>query len=110
MRCGKVGERAYLTICPNGDDVDTNEHEPEDEAQGPAWEVVCPILQDQLQSHQVRGGGNGVIEPIIPRQCETKGIIDESSTGVEISPVTDATPWAKEVPTQHMCKNCQRQE
>ncbi|KAI6763843.1 hypothetical protein HG530_007632 [Fusarium avenaceum] len=55
-----------LTVGSHRDDVDADEHDPENETQRPSWEVVGPVLEDELQSDKVRGCGDSVVEPVIP--------------------------------------------
>lgn len=46
-----------------------DEEEPEEDADDPR--MPCrPELDDKLGSGKIRGHGHGVVEPIIPRQCE----------------------------------------
>lgn len=70
---------SYFAVRSDGNDVDGNQNHPENQAERPPWEVICPVLQDQLQSNQVCGGGDGIIEPVVPGQGETKSIVDKAS-------------------------------
>ena len=68
---------AYFTVYSDSYNVGQNEQDPKDQTQAPAREPCRPVLQDQLQGHQIRGHGYGIVEPIIPSQGEPKGIIDK---------------------------------
>lgn len=68
-----------LTVGSHRDDVDADEHDPENETQRPSWEVVGPVLEDKLQSDEVRGCGDSVVEPVIPCKSKSKSIINEAT-------------------------------
>lgn len=87
----KVEEKeiTYLAINSHSNDVRRDQQHPEDQAQRPTGEIVRPILQDQLQCHQVRGHGHRIIGPVVPSQGETERIINEPTS---TSPFTVSQP------------------
>lgn len=76
-----------LAICSDGDDVGSNQGEPEDETERPAGKVVRPVLQDELQGDQIRSSRDGIVEPVVPRQSKAKRIIDETTTGLSATSI-----------------------
>jgi hypothetical protein len=76
MQKRKMG--SYFAIRRHGSDVDANQDYPEYQAECPSRKAVCPVLQHQLQSNQVRGRRNSIIEPVVPCEGEAKGIVDKT--------------------------------
>ena len=73
---------AYFTVYSHGYNISQYQQHPKDQTQAPARELCGPILQNQLQCHQIRGHGYGIIEPIIPGQREPKGIVNEPTVAL----------------------------
>lgn len=98
-----------LTVGADGKDVDGDEGDEKDEAEGPAGEVVGPVLQDELQGDQVGGGGDGIVEPVVPGEGEAKGIVDEAAgprRKPSVSTLAASTSRARL--TQQSCRSCRR--
>lgn len=74
---------AYFTVYSYGCNVGQYQQHPKDQAQAPARKLCGPVLQYQLQCHQIRGHRYGIIEPVVPSQGESKGIINK--TTIELS-------------------------
>lgn len=74
---------AYLAVGSDGNKVQCNHEKQENETDGPAGEVVCPVLQKQLKGNQIGGCRNSVVEPVIPGQSEAKRVIDKATRCVD---------------------------
>lgn len=72
--------QSYLAVGSNCDNVDSNQNNPEDEAESPPGKVGRPVLQDQLQGNQVRCSRHGVVKPVVPSQSKPESVVDKAPT------------------------------
>lgn len=50
--------------------VHAHQEEPKEEADNP-WMPRCPVLEYKLRRGQVRCDRDGVVEPVVPRECKS---------------------------------------
>lgn len=64
-----------LAVRPHVNNVGQHEDHPHDQAQRVPGKRVGPVLQEELQGDQVRSRRHGVVEPVVPREGETKCVV-----------------------------------
>lgn len=68
-----------LSVDAHSHKVEAEEDEPEDETERPSWEVVGPVLEQKLKRNEVGSGRDSVVEPVVPREREPVGVINEAA-------------------------------
>jgi hypothetical protein len=77
-----AGQRSHLSINLDRAKVQTKNEDKAYEANGPAREIISPVLYQDLKCYYVRGNGHRVVSPVVPGQGESERVVHKAAESI----------------------------